>query len=194
MANSDKTLYFGVVRPEHIDQGLLSSCGSLMSFMYADDPGHPVEPHIYEGLSSVSDVSLFIAHLSLGNVEPTYFNTDAVVKSVPFLGSDDDCAKLVESGSLAGQALLRRIGGFRDVKFWLEDFVVHPLARGSRQATAHMMYGMMVDYCISNGARSLYFTSAPHRKAAHTFYERQGAVRLAGDPGSPTNLFVHNFK
>ena len=72
---------------------------------------------------------------------------------------------------LATLSIIFGIGAGRNA--WLDDFVVSPDARGS--GVADTLGNAMIDWCATNQAKSLNFTSKPSREAAHRFYSKHGA-------------------
>lgn len=90
----------------------------------------------------------------------------------------------IERSRVIGSAVLslRRGDGDRSVKGWLEDFVVHPDARG--QGVADKMADFWEKWYDQNDAKILNFTSGYERKDAHRFYHKRGAY-IIGELTNP---------
>jgi Acetyltransferase (GNAT) family len=184
------------VEPDELTASLAVACGKLMPFLYEGDEGGPITTERLLAVASPPS-ALFIA--TLGR---TAF-TDAGIRigegppglaavRIPFHGTPDTYARLSKEYPVVGQAVVHRIGGFRDGKDWLEDLVVHPDARGGSPSIASALYDYVVSLSRARRSRSLLFVSAPGREAAHRLYTHSGAIVLAGDKTSRTNLFAQN--
>ena len=178
-----------------ITDELATACGKLMPFMYEGDGG---DPSSAERLLAIvrHPSTLLIATLgdiTFGNISVESIEEDSPLPIIRIPFSGDSHTRLSAGYPVIGQAVLHRVGGFRDGKGWLDDLVVHPEARGGSPSVGSVLYDTAVSLSRDRGDRSLFYTAAPCRQEAHGLYLGRGAVILAGDESSRTNLFAHNL-
>lgn len=195
--NEVPTVTIRVAQPDELTENLAEACGKLMPYMYPEDLGGPVN------LDRLHDVGQYPSTLIIATLGEIAFTntsmhhaerTDAQIRNIPFPTSPDTSKQLAKNYPVIGQAIVHHIGGFRDGRDWLEDLVVHPDARGGSPSIGDAIYDTACSISRDRGSRALFFVSAPRRAAAHKLYKRSGAVVLAGNDDSPTNLFVQNHR